>query len=280
MNGLVRFRTRDGLYLSGSAGFDVLRVRPGPPAAAETFTFGAGTTQPPITNGGTLEVVVLGPAGPSQYRWTMVSHFVPGGGGGVDFGGPGVNSEVFVANYGPGAPGTFLNEFGATVSAGEVSISVTGRSAVWFLQVDPDSVVRAVGTAPFLNNTAFIFELGPFCAVVTGHVRDATSMLPIAGARVVTDGGFASTTDATGRFELADAAGATCVPEGAHVLTATEERHRTGNRVITVPGAGTFDTVIELQCTVVEGVVVESINGADQPVPLIEVTLTYPDGTG
>jgi hypothetical protein len=185
-----------------------------------------------------------------------------------------------VANYGSGAPGTFLNEFGAAVSGGEVSISVPGRTNVWFFQVDPDHVVRAVGTTPFLDNTAFIFELGPFCAAVTGQVRDAISIQPITGAQVVTDGGFASPTDATGRFALVDAAGATCIPEGAHVLTASADRHRSENQTIIVPGAGTLDTVIELQCTVVEGVVVESINGNDQPVPSIEVTLTYPDGSG
>jgi len=64
------------------------------------------------------------------------------------------------------------------------------------------------------------------------------------------------------------------------VLTASADRYQSVQQVILVPGAGTVDTVIDLVCTVVSGVVVESINGHDQPVPSIEVTLTYPNGSG
>jgi hypothetical protein len=270
MNGLVRFRTRDGRYLSGIAGgLDTLKVRPGPPTAAETFMFGAGTSQLPLTDGGFFEVVVPGPAGPTSFGWTIFPHTETG------FGGPGVNSEVCVSDYRGPAP--FRHVFGVVVSGGEVSIIVPGPSNDWFFQVDADNFVRVVGTAPFLDNTAFIVELPPFCAAVTGYVRDATSMLPITGATVVTDGGFTSTTDETGRFALEDEAEATCVPEGAHILTATEECHRSERQVIVVPAKGTVDTVIQLACTVVAGFVEQFVDDKLVRVPGVEVTLIYKD---
>jgi Carboxypeptidase regulatory-like domain len=264
MNGLVRFRTRDGRYVSGGPIFDLLKVRPGPPTAAETFAFGAGTSQPPMTDGGILELVVPGSAGP--FRWTMVAHSEasPGETNRVCFGGTSVNSEVFVANYGLGS-GLFLNEFGARVSGGEVSFLVRGCTNDWFFRVDADNIVRALGTAPFQSDTAFIFELGPFCAAVTGIVRDATSLQPITGARVVTDGGFAGTTAATGRFDLVDAAGATCVPEGAHLLTVTEERHQSETPVIIVPSGGTLATEIVLACREIRGKVVDEAGLGSSP---------------
>jgi len=264
---LVRFRTRDGRFLSGSAAFDVLRLRPGLPTAAETFAFGTGTNPPPFVDGGTLELVPSVSAS-SLYRWTMVSHYEGVGSDGmprVGFGGPGVNSEVFVANYGLGAPGTFLNEFGARVSGVEVSFRVPGRNNDWFFSADADDVVRAVGTAPFQDDTAFVFEFGPFCAAVAGHVRDATSLQPITGARVVTDGGFADTTDTTGRFDLADADGATCVPEGLHVLTVTEDLHRSEMQTIIAPSKGTVETEIRLACREIQGKVVDEVGLESSP---------------
>jgi hypothetical protein len=268
MADLVRFRTRDGRFLSGGGFFDVLRVRQGPPGPLETFTLGAATSQPPITDGGVLEVVAPGGTGSLAFLWTMVSHVdvvVGSGTVGSSFGGPGVNSEVFIANYGKGSPGLFLDVFGARVNGTEVSFQVAGRTSTWYFRVDPDDIVRAVGTTPFLDDTAFIFELGPFCAAVRGTVLDATKQTPVAGATVVADGGFSATTGADGKFQLADPSGNSCVPEGPLRLTVTEPSHRTAEQIITVPSKGAIDTTILIACRRITGRVVDDAGLGPNP---------------
>jgi hypothetical protein len=268
MADLVRFRTRDGRFLSGGGSFDYLRVRPGPPGPLETFTLGPATSQPPITDGGLLEVVAPGGTGSLAFLWTIVGHLPPGGSGGagpIIFGGPGVNSEVLVAAY--GKSGEFLDVFFVRVNGNEVSFRVASRIGTpdWYFRVDPDNIVRAVGTTPFLDDTAFTFEFGPFCAVVRGTVLDATNQTPVAGATVVADGGFSATTAADGRFQLADSSGNSCVPEGPLRLTVTEPRHRTAVQIITVPSQGATDTTVLIACRRITGRVVDDAGVGPNP---------------
>jgi hypothetical protein len=153
------------------------------------------------------------------------------------------------------------------------------------------------GTAPFTAETAFTVKfievrapLGvrpsevscQVCAAVTGTVRGPDGT-PIAGATVTAQGAavtghpFFATTDASGRFRLNDADGRDCIPPGPLSVIASADRYQTGAVTVTVPGQGSVDTDIQLACTIVEGTVVQSVDGSEQPVPGVEVTLTYAD---
>src|SRR5947209_3329895 len=85
--GLVRFRTRDGRYLSGGftgvpgGGLFLgggLHVVPGPPTHRETFAFSEGTDVPPLIDGGAIAVAVCASDyTPILNRWTVFHHFGP-----------------------------------------------------------------------------------------------------------------------------------------------------------------------------------------------------------
>jgi hypothetical protein len=153
------------------------------------------------------------------------------------------------------------------------------------------------GTAPFTADTAFIVRfievrasLGvrppevicQVCAAVTGTVRGPDGS-PIAGATVTADGAavtghpFSATTDTNGRFRLHDAQGRDCIPPGPLSVIASADRYQTGEVMVTVPNQGSVDTDIQLVCTVVEGIVVQSVGGNELPMGGVEVTLTYVD---
>jgi hypothetical protein len=282
MDSLVRFRTRDGRYLSGGfAGTPGggLHAVAGPPSTTETFAFSAGTGDPPLTDGGPLAVAVCdADLQPTLNRWTIVSHreHIPNSPlDQIVFGGP--DTVVYVENFAPYPPPArdplYQALFTARVSNGELSILVADRQN-WYFRVGSDGFVVADGAAPFQADTAFTVEFGPFeCAAVTGQVLDATSLQSIAGARVVTDGGFAGTTDSTGNFALADGAGSTCVPTGVRVLTATEERHRSASQPVTVPPTGTVPTQVLMECREIRGIVTDAAGIGQSD---FAVTLTGP----
>jgi len=295
--GLVRFRTRDGRYLSGGftgvpgGGLFLgggLHAVPGPPTHRETFAFSEGTDVPPLIDGGAVAVAVCASDyTPILNRWTVFHHFraeTPEKTHGFFFGGP--DSLVTVENFAPYPPQAgfpYFALFNVRVSAGEVSVFLgpglveTRDGSDWFFRVADDGFVYADGTAPFQDDTAFIVESGPFeCAKVTGSVADAASLQPIAGAKVVTDGGFAGTTDLAGSFSLRDAQGQDCIPDGPRSVIASADRYQTGEVMVTVPGQGSVHTDIQLGCTVVEGIVVQSVDGKELPLGG-EVTLTYVD---
>ncbi|MFI6324323.1 carboxypeptidase regulatory-like domain-containing protein [Nonomuraea sp. NPDC050556] len=279
MNGLVRFRTRDGRYLSGGSATAVgggLRAVQGIPSTSQTFAFSAGTGQPALTDGGPIAVAVCGSDwAPTLNRWTIISHpeRIPPSIQRIAFGGP--NTDVWVENWAPYPPPTWHPRYQALftvrVSGGEISILVSDRQE-WFFRVADDGFLVADGLAPFQADTAFTVEFGPFeCAAVTGHVLDATSQQPLAGAAVVIDGGFTGTSDSSGCFSLVNAAGSTCVAAGARVLTATEERHRTKHETIAVPSTGIATRQILLECREIRGIVTDEagIGQSDFSVTLI-----------
>ena len=240
---------------------------------------GAGTAQPPLTDGSPVVVALAaGDGTATANRWTIVSHreHIPHSQlDRIVFGGS--DTFVYVADWAPQptppSNPLYMALFTVRAAGGEISILVADRQD-WYFRVGSDGFLVADGSAPFEADTAFTVESGPFdCAAVNGHVLDATSLQPLAGARVVTDGGFAGTSGVDGAFSLLDAAGTACLPSGAHVLTATEDRHRTASQTITVPSTGTLDTQIQLKCREITGIVTD---GAGIPQSDFSVVLTGP----
>lgn len=285
MADLVRFRTRDGRFLSaapaGSSGVG-LHAEAGPPGATETFVFAPGTAEPPLADGSAIVVALVAADGTATpNRWTIVSHreHIPHSPlDQIVFGGP--DTFVYVADWAPQPTPAwnplYMALFTVRAAGGEISIQVTDRQS-WYFRVGADGFVVADGAAPFQADTAFTVESGPFdCAAVTGHALDATSLQPLTDVRVVTDGGFAGTSGGNGAFSLVNAANTTCLPSGAHVLTATVDRHRTATQQITVPSVGTLDTQVLLACREITGIVTD---GAGIPQSDFSVVLTGPGPT-
>lgn len=279
---LLRFKTRDDRYLSAAPGGSGagLHAVAGPPGATETFVLDAGTAQPPLTDGSAIVVALAAADGSATTnRWTIISRLERIPHSQLDrivFGGP--ETTVYVADWAPlpTPPWTplYMALFTVRAAAGEISILVKDRRD-WFFRVGADGFLVADGTAPFQDDTAFSVEFGPFeCAAVSGRVLDATSLQPLAGVRVDGGGGFTAISAADGSFSLVDAAGTTCLPSGARVLTATEDVHRTGTLEIDVPSAGVLSTQILLACREITGIVTD---GAGVPQSDFSVVLTGPN---
>jgi uncharacterized protein YfaP (DUF2135 family) len=139
------------------------------------------------------------------------------------------------------------------------------------------ATVDADGLSAGLPETVFVVELNEVqpnagwrpptvdcqaCAVVNGLVTDRASGLPIAGAGVRTRGvledhPFDATTAGDGRFTLHDPEGRDCIPLGDIEIVASADRHQTGVVTVTVPDAGTIDVSVKLECTRVQGWVLD-----------------------
>jgi hypothetical protein len=193
---------------------------------------------------------------------------------------------------------------GGQINSGdEISIRI-GQTRIdegpYFFRVNgagDGAEIMGDGTAPFTAETSFTVRFtevrAPLgvrpsevicqaCAAVTGTVSGPNGA-PIPGAMVAAQGAavaghpFSATTDASGRFRLSDADGRDCIPPGPLSVVASADRYQKRAVMVTVPGQGSVAVDIHLACTVVEGVVVQSVDGSEVPMPGVEVTLTYAD---
>jgi hypothetical protein len=113
---------------------------------------------------------------------------------------------------------------------------------------------------------------------VVGSVINQTSKAAIAGAfvealDVFESHPFTGTTGNNGRFVLADSEGRRCIPSGAVRFRASANRHQPKTHgPLTLPATGVEDITIELDCTIVSGVVVDQVDR-----PLAGVTIALVD---
>ncbi len=114
------------------------------------------------------------------------------------------------------------------------------------------------------------------CADVVGLVINQTSKAAIAGAfvealDVLENHPFTGTTGSNGRFALADSEGRKCIPSGAVRFRARADRHQPKiHGPLTLPTNGFVDITIELECTIVSGVVVDQV---DRPLAGVAIAL-------
>src|SRR5215213_6239894 len=142
---LVRFRTRDGRFLSAAPRRlgNGLHAAAGPPGATETFVLAAGTGQPPLTDGSPIVVALAAADGnATANRWTIVSHreHIPNSQlDRIVFGGP--DTFVYVADWAPQPTPTwnplYMALFTVRAAGGEISILVTDRQD-WYFRVGAD----------------------------------------------------------------------------------------------------------------------------------------------
>ncbi|MGH3948990.1 MAG: carboxypeptidase regulatory-like domain-containing protein [Pseudonocardiaceae bacterium] len=247
-----------------------------------------------------LDYYVMG--GPNTWVWAA-----PAGAPNFSSGYPGYTQDTDPLEW----EFTFEKAGGGPIGDGDqVSIRI-GQSRIdegpYYFRVSDiadGAPIYGDGTAPFQNDTTFIISstevrdglgLRPdgdivcqTCGTVTGTVTGAGDQ-PVAGVTVTAasapgpDGApiaghpFSATTDAQGNYRLQDAQGRDCIPPGQIILTFTADRYQTATADVTVPGQGGVSKNIQLACTIVQGTVVEEINGNDVPAPGREVTLTYTD---
>ncbi|TMQ91267.1 hypothetical protein ETD83_31690 [Actinomadura soli] len=290
---LLRFRTRDGRYLSGGwegaeggareAG-GALHVVGGEPSHLETFVPVEGSALP-LGDGGQIALAVCDQSWePTGKLFLIISHFelLPNGVQKVVFGGP--ETDVWCESWGIYPPTSthwlWRNLFTVEMNPhGELSFRVIDRN-VWYLRIDNDAIVLADGAAPFQDDTTFIIEHGPFdCAAVTGQIIDDITRNALPGARITADGGYSGTADASGNFFLANAGASTpaCVPAGALTVVVTEDRHLSMSETLTVPASGSVSAQIALTCREIRGDVTDE---SGLPLSDYSVTLTGPAGSG
>jgi hypothetical protein len=114
------------------------------------------------------------------------------------------------------------------------------------------------------------------CADVVGSVINLTGGAAIPGAfvealDVLENHPFTGTSGPNGRFALADAEGRKCIPSGAVKFRATTNRHQPKTHgPVTLPATGVQDITIELECTILSGVVVDQM---DRPLGAVTIAL-------
>jgi uncharacterized protein YfaP (DUF2135 family) len=119
------------------------------------------------------------------------------------------------------------------------------------------------------------------CATVDGTVTRAAGGQPIGGASVVAldvleNHSFANTSAANGTFTLRDTEGRTCIPAGDIKVQASADRYKTKTIApVAVPGAGSVNVPIHLDCT---QVTVKVVDSAGLAMPGVTVMLF--DSTG
>ena len=105
---------------------------------------------------------------------------------------------------------------------------------------------------------------------ITGSVTDAADGSPIAGV-VVTDGTRTATTDASGRYTLAD------VPAGSYEVTASKENYHSSFLTVTVLSGSSAVADFSLSPIVVPGSITGSVINAEDGSPIVGATVN--DGT-
>jgi thermitase len=105
---------------------------------------------------------------------------------------------------------------------------------------------------------------------ITGSVTDAADGSPIAGV-VVTDGTRTATTDASGRYTLAD------VPAGSYEVTASKENYHSSFLTVTVLSGSSTVADFSLSPIVVPGSITGSVINAEDGSPIVGATVN--DGT-
>jgi thermitase len=105
---------------------------------------------------------------------------------------------------------------------------------------------------------------------ITGSVTDAQNGVPIAGA-TVTDGTRATTTDATGKYTIAD------LPAGTYQVTAGKSGYHSSSSTVTVVSGGTAVVNFSLNEVILPGSITGSVTDAEDDLPIVGATVT--DGT-
>jgi thermitase len=97
---------------------------------------------------------------------------------------------------------------------------------------------------------------------ITGSVTDAQNGVPIAGA-TVTDGTRATTTDATGKYTIAD------LPAGTYQVTAGKSGYHISSLTVTVVSGGTAVANIALNEIILPGSITGSVTDAEDGSPIV-----------
>jgi len=106
---------------------------------------------------------------------------------------------------------------------------------------------------------------------ITGSVTGAEDGSPIAGA-TVTDGTGTTTTDASGKYTIAD------VPAGSYEVTASKEGYHSSSLTVTVLTGNSAVANLSLTEVIVPGSITGSVTDAEDGSPIAGATVT--DGTG
>jgi hypothetical protein len=104
------------------------------------------------------------------------------------------------------------------------------------------------------------FSQGPNYGDVTGTVRDARTIMPIAGAEVCYDGITCTATDSEGKYSFLS------VPTGGHDLTANASGYLGGEESVVVLGGSTLEGVdFDMLPTLSEGEIRIEVRWVDTP---------------
>jgi len=105
---------------------------------------------------------------------------------------------------------------------------------------------------------------------ITGSVTDAEDGLPIAGA-TVTDGTRTTTTDALGKYTIAD------VPAGTYEVTAGKEGYQSSSMTVNVLSGSSAVANLSLTEVILPGSITGSVTDAENGSPIVGATVS--DGT-
>ena len=218
-------------------------------------------------------------------------------------GGPGQRvwvSAGFSAGY-PAYPGDdprerifdIVKPGGGQINSGDsVSLQINANlGRTFFFRVAGEQDIADIfgdGTAPGQADTTFIVEfvevqsgLG-VCGAVVGAVTRAAGGQPIPNAQVealnaIGNRPFTGVTDSNGTYTLTNPAAGTCVPAGIVKVRASANRFQTKTvDPVVVPGGGTANVPIQLDCT---QVTVKVVDNANLAIPGVPVMLLDTSGT-